>query len=60
MKEIIGKRIMLIYMEDKFPVPPKTKGTVTSVDDMNVIHVKWDNGSTLGLLPETDKFIVLD
>jgi len=60
MNDIIGKRVLLIYMEDNFAVPPNTKGTITNVDDMNVIHVKWDNGSTLGLLPELDKYVILD
>ncbi len=60
MNDIIGKRVLLIYMEDNFAVPPKTKGTITNVDDMNVIHVKWDNGSTLGLLPDLDKYVILD
>ena len=51
---------MLIYMEDNFAVPPNTKGTITNVDDLNTIHVKWDNGSTLGLLPDLDKYVILD
>lgn len=39
-----GTRIELISMEDPFhPVPSGTKGTVTFVDDMGTIHMKWDN-----------------
>ena len=59
-KDLIGKKIKIIYMEDNFPVPPNTTGTIVGVDDMNVIHVKWNNGSTLGVLPDVDKFIILD
>ena len=59
-KELIGKRIKMLYMEDNFPVPPNTMGTIKNIDDMNVSHVKWDNGSTLGVLPDIDKYVILD
>jgi Domain of unknown function (DUF4314) len=29
------------------------------VDDLGTIHVKWDNGSTLGLVPGQDSFRVV-
>lgn len=52
-----GTRIELISMEDPFhPVPSGTKGTVTFVDDMGTIHMKWDNGRTLALIPNQDQF----
>ena len=52
-----GTRIELIYMSDPYsPVPDGTKGTVVCVDDMGTIHMKWDNGRTLGLIPEEDSF----
>ena len=51
-----GTRIELIHMEDAQAVPSGTKGTVRLVDDMGTIHMKWDNGSTLGLIPEADSF----
>ena len=35
-------------------------GTVESVDDAGQLHVKWDNGSTLALNPECDKFAILE
>lgn len=54
--EYKGKRIRCIHMEDKFPVPDGTEGTVTSVDDVGTIHVKWDNGSTLGLVQGVDRY----
>lgn len=53
----INSRIICLRMNDQYsPVPPKTKGTVTHIDDAGTIHVKWDNGQTLGLVPETDTF----
>lgn len=52
-----GTRLELISMEDPFaPIEPGTKGTVEFVDDMGQIHMKWDNGRTLALIPEEDSF----
>ncbi len=53
----LGKRIKLIWMGDPHPVEPQTKGTVYLVDDMGTLHVKWDNGRTLGVIPNSDIFI---
>lgn len=51
-----GTRVELIGMND-FDTPPKgTQGTVKSVDDIGTIHVKWDSGSTHGLIYGVDKF----
>jgi hypothetical protein len=51
-----GKRVRCILMNDKYPVPSGTEGTVVYVDDIGTIHVKWDNGSTLGLVPKEDMY----
>ena len=52
-----GTRIELISMEDPFaPIESGTKGTVVLVDDMGQIHMKWDNGRTLALVPGEDSF----
>lgn len=53
-----GTRIKLLSMEDPYaPVPSGTKGTVAFVDDMGTIHMEWDNGRTLGLIPGEDSFV---
>lgn len=53
----VGTRVVLHHMDDPYaPVPPGTKGTVTYVDDMGQIGVKWDNGSSLSLVPGEDSF----
>lgn len=45
-----GTRVELLYMNDPYTKIPKgTKGTVSLVDSMATIHVKWDNGSSLGV-----------
>lgn len=54
-----GMRIELILMNDQRPIEPGTRGTIISVDDMGTIHVQWDNGRTLGVVPGEDCFRVL-
>lgn len=56
----VGTRIELISMADDYAVAPGTKGTVAHVDDMGTIHMKWDNGRTLGLIPGEDSFKVIE
>lgn len=54
-----GTRIRMIHMEDKRPIPPGTEGTVDFVDDMGTVHMKWENGRTLGIIPNEDEFEVI-
>ena len=52
-----GTKIQLISMRDeKYPILPGTIGEVTHIDDMGSIHMKWQNGSSLALIPEVDSF----
>ena len=52
-----GTRIQLIGMDDPYePIPSGTRGTVMLVDDAGTIHPKWDNGRTLGVIPNVDDF----
>jgi hypothetical protein len=60
-ESIIGKRIQLEVMNDPYnPVEPGTTGTITSVDAIGQIHVKWDNGRTLPVVPGEDTFKILE
>ena len=54
-----GTRVVLVRMEDPQAPPVGTRGTVISVDDIGTIHVKWDNGSTLGVVLGEDQCRVL-
>jgi len=49
-------RIELVHMDDNWAVPSGTRGTVDYVDDAGQIHMKWDNGRTLAIVPQMDKF----
>lgn len=52
-----GTRIELNHMEDPWaPVPVGTRGTVVAVDDIGQLHMKWDNGRSLAVVPGVDSF----
>ena len=52
-----GTRLMLLCMNDPHhPVESGTRGTVEHVDDMGTIHMRWDHGRGLGLVPGEDEF----
>ncbi|MDE6953170.1 MAG: DUF4314 domain-containing protein [Erysipelotrichales bacterium] len=55
-----GTRIRLDYMDDPYcPILPGTLGTVDHVDDAGQIHMKWDNGRGLAIVPEVDHFSIV-
>lgn len=61
----VGQRVELVQMVDEHdPVEAGTLGTVTHIDNWGCglaqcnIHVKWDNGRSLALLPDIDKWKV--
>lgn len=61
--DLVGKRIKLILMDDDpktHPIEPNTLGTIQWVDDMGYYGVNWDNGRTLSVIPDEDKFEILD
>lgn len=59
MEDIIGKTVVLIYMNDKQAPEPGTKGIIRDIDDMGTIHVDWENGSSLGLISGEDKYAII-
>lgn len=55
-----GDRIRLVSTSDPHTrLVPGDLGTVTSVDGLGTVHVRWDSGSALGLVPGADEFEVL-
>lgn len=55
-----GTKIELIKMYDLQPLPAGTIGIVDFVDDIGTIHMKWANGSSLGLVETVDEFKILE
>ena len=55
-----GTTVRLINMDDPQAPPSGTLGTVIHVDDAGQIHVSWESGGSLALLPEIDRFEVVN
>ena len=52
-----GTRIVLLDTSETLqPVPIGTRGTIKYIDDQSQLHMKWDNGRTLAVVPEEDTF----
>lgn len=49
-----GCTVELVHMEDPQAPPKGTRGKVLHVDDIGTIHVEWENGSTMGVVPGVD------
>ena len=55
-----GDRVRLVSTSD-----PHTRlvtgdlGTVRRIDDFGTVMVNWDSGSTLGLIPGEDSWVIL-
>ena len=59
-KEYKGKRLRLIQMNNEpNPVLPGTEGTIYYVDNAGTIHVRWDDGSLLGVIIGLDEYQIL-
>lgn len=55
-----GDRVRLLFCDDQWTkLTPGTKGTVSFVDIRGTVHVKWDDGSSLGLIPGVDSFQIV-
>lgn len=57
----VGAIIKVLSMDDPYnPVPSGTLGEVISVDDAGNIRMKWQTGSSLGLIEGVDSFTIVD
>lgn len=55
-----GTRVELNYMDDPYAKLKKgDQGNVMFTDDAGTVHVQWDSGSTLGVIPGIDSFYVV-
>ena len=55
----VGTKVELIEMQGEQQMPKGLRGVVTHIDDAAQIHVKWQNGSSLAIIPEVDKFVII-
>lgn len=55
-----GTRVRLISMNDVQAPPVGTEGTVQYVDDAGTVHVHWDTGGSLGLVPGADEWEIVE
>lgn len=54
---LVGKRVRFVRSSDPYTrLRRGDEGTVTFVDDMETVHIRWDSGSNLGMIPGEDHF----
>lgn len=58
-KYVAGLKVELIKMYDLQAPPPKIRGFIDFVDDVGTLHIRWENGSTLGLKIGVDEFKII-
>ena len=60
----VGDRVSLVNMNDPYsPVIVGTTGVVTGISEVMgelIYYMKWDDGSTLSLIPETDLYLKIN
>jgi hypothetical protein len=56
-----GARVKLLHCNDQHTkLEPGLLGTISFVDDLGTVHVRWDNGSLLGLcVDDGDQFKII-
>lgn len=60
LNESVGDIVKLVYTTDPYTtLKCGDEGTVTYIDDMGTVFVKWDNGSRLGLIPGEDQWAII-
>lgn len=50
----VGTRVELVRMDDFQAPPAGTRGTVTGVDGLGNVLMRWDNGSSLSVIVGED------
>lgn len=58
--ELAGKRVRCIEMiDDPNPIQSGAMGTILFTDDAGIVHVAWDNGRSLSLIPDIDRWEII-
>lgn len=57
----VGDRVELLDCSDPYTkLEPGDEGTVSLIDSLGTVHVDWDSGSNLGLIPGHDSWKVIE
>lgn len=57
---VVGDRVVLVRIADSVTLlKPGARGTVTRIDSLGTVDVRWDDGHDLGLIPGVDEWSVL-
>lgn len=57
---LVGRKVRLVHTSDAYTrLEEGTVGTVRFVDDLGTVHVNWEDGSSLGLIPGVDSYTLL-
>lgn len=55
-----GDRVKLVRLGDHTELlATGDEGVVDLIDDAGTVHVRWDNGANLGLIPRRDQWVTL-
>ena len=50
-----GDRVELVSTTDEYTtLKSGDRGTVRNIDDLGTVHINWDVGSSLGMIPGED------
>jgi len=56
----VGDRVKLIFTSDPHTrLKAGDQGVIRFIDSLRTVHVKWDNGSNLGMVPGEDAFTIM-
>lgn len=53
-----GTKVVLEYMHGEPQMKSGLTGIINYIDDAGQIHVNWENGSTLALIPGIDRWMI--
>ena len=60
--DVLNRKLEVVLkdMDDKYPILAGTIGTIDYIDSEGQLHMIWENGRTLALVPEIDEFEIVE
>lgn len=57
----VGAKVRLDHTSDPYTdLKPGDEGRVAFIDSAGTVHIVWQNGSTLGMIPGEDRFTLVE